>query len=134
MEATSALLAHDADAPETDLPTRADLLRTVHDSVVPGGYLARDVGAWLSLTEAELSRAKDEAAPALWREALLRIREVTYAEHELYAALRLAEVLAATGNTANRRGRARTGVRTGPLDRRPTSCRGDGSALLAGRG
>jgi ATP/maltotriose-dependent transcriptional regulator MalT len=100
VEATSALLAHDADAPRR-ISRLVDLLRTVHDSVVPGGYLARDVGAWLSLTEAELSRANDEAAPGLWREALLRIGEVTYAEHELYAALRLAEALAATGDTAN---------------------------------
>jgi hypothetical protein len=86
VEATGALLAHDANAPRR-ISRLVDLLRTVHDSIVPGGYLARNVGAWLSVTEAELSRANDEAAPGLWREALLRIREVTYAEHELYAAV-----------------------------------------------
>ena len=100
VEATGALLAHDPGAPGR-ISRLVDLLRTVHDSVVPGGYLAGNVGAWLCLTEAELSRAKDDAAPGLWREALLRIREVTYAEHELYAALRLAEALAATRDTAN---------------------------------
>jgi len=55
----------------------------------------------LSLTEAELSRARGEVAPELWREALLRIREMTYAEHELYAQLRLAEALAAGSETAD---------------------------------
>ena len=40
-------------------------------------------------------------APELWREALLRIREMTYAEHELYAQLRLAETLAVSGETAD---------------------------------
>jgi DNA-binding CsgD family transcriptional regulator len=100
VEATGALLEHDAGAPRR-ISRLVDLLRTVHDSVGTGGYLARNVGAWLSLTEAELSRAKDEAAPGLWREALRRIREVTYAEHELYAALRLAEALAASANNAD---------------------------------
>ncbi len=40
-------------------------------------------------------------APELWREALLRIRELTYAEHELYAQLRLAETLAVSGESAD---------------------------------
>lgn len=62
------------------------------------GYLARNADAWLCLTEAELSRARGEANPELWREAGLRIHELTDVEHELYAALRLAEALAATGD------------------------------------
>jgi DNA-binding NarL/FixJ family response regulator len=97
VEVAAALVDHDPDAVER-IARLVALLRSVRDSAE--GYLARDVAAWLSLTEAELSRARGEAAPELWREALLRIREIVYAEHELYAQLRLAEALAATGDTA----------------------------------
>jgi DNA-binding CsgD family transcriptional regulator len=98
VEAAASLLAHDQDAPSR-IARLVGLLRRVRDSA--DGYLARNVGAWLSLTEAELSRAGGEVAPELWREALLRIREMTYAEHELYAQLRLAETLVVSGETAD---------------------------------
>jgi DNA-binding CsgD family transcriptional regulator len=98
VEAAAALLGHDRDA-RNRIARFVDQLRQVRDSAE--GYLARNAGAWLSLTEAELSRARGEVAPELWREALLRIREMTYAEHELYAQLRLAEALAAGSETAD---------------------------------
>jgi hypothetical protein len=80
------------------------LLRGVRDTVEPGGYLARNAGTWLSLTEAELSRARDDVNPTLWREAVARIHEQVHVDFELYARFRLAEALAATGD-----GRAQSG-------------------------
>jgi DNA-binding NarL/FixJ family response regulator len=100
VEAAAALVDHDPDAPGR-IARLVGLLRNVHDSVEPDGYLAKGVGTWLSVTEAELSRARGEAVPELWREALHRIREIVDTEHELYAELRLAEALAATGDIAS---------------------------------
>jgi DNA-binding NarL/FixJ family response regulator len=100
VEAAAALVDHDPEAPGR-IARLVGMLGKVRDSVGPDGYLARNVETWLSLTEAELSRARDEAAPEQWREALLRFREIVYAEHELYAQFRLAETLAATGDVAN---------------------------------
>ena len=90
-------MAHDSAAPSR-ISGLVDTLRKVRASLDDGGYLARNADAWLCLTEAELSRARGEANPQLWWEAGLRIRELTYVEHELYPALRLAEALAATGD------------------------------------
>jgi hypothetical protein len=87
VEADALLLAHDEDA-RNRIARLVDLLGQVRDSA--DGYLARNVGTWLSLTEAELSRSRGEVSPELWREAMLRLREMSYAEHELYAQLRLA--------------------------------------------
>ena len=98
VEAAASLLTHDQDAPNR-IARLVDLLTHVRDSA--DGYLARNAGAWLSLTQAELSRARGEVAPEPWREALVRIREITYAEHELYAQFRLAEALAMSGETAD---------------------------------
>jgi DNA-binding CsgD family transcriptional regulator len=98
VEAAASLLAQDRDAPNR-IARLVDRLRQVRDSA--DGYLARNAGAWLSLTQAELSRGRGEFAPELWREALQRLRAMTYAEHELYAHLRLAETLAVSGETAD---------------------------------
>jgi DNA-binding NarL/FixJ family response regulator len=100
VEAAAALVDHDPDAPGR-IARLVGLLRKVHDSVEPDGYLAKGVGTWLGVTEAELSRARGEAVPALWHEALHRIREIVDIEHELYAELRLAEALVATGDIAS---------------------------------
>lgn len=97
VEAAAALVAHDSAAPSR-ISGLVDTLRKVRASLDDDGYLARNADAWLCLTEAELWRARGEANPQLWRQAGLRIRERTYVEHELYAALRLAEALAATGD------------------------------------
>lgn len=98
VEAAASLLAHDSGA-QIRITHLVELLTKVRDS--SDGYLDKNAGAWLSLTEAELSRARGEARPELWRDALQRIREIVYAEHELYAELRLAEVLAEIGDTAS---------------------------------
>ena len=97
VEAAAALVAHDSAAPSR-ISGLVDTLRKVRASLDDDGYLARNADAWLCLTEAELWRARGEASTQLWRQAGLRIRELTYVEHELYAALRLAEALAATGD------------------------------------
>jgi len=98
VEAAASLLAHDSDA-LIRITHLVELLTKVRDS--SDGYLDKNARAWLSLTEAELSRARGEARPELWRDALQRIQEIVYAEHELYAELRLAEVLAEIGDTAS---------------------------------
>jgi DNA-binding CsgD family transcriptional regulator len=98
VEAAASLLAHDRDAPNR-IARLLDRLQHVRNSA--DGYLARNAGGWLSLTRAELSRARGELAPERWREALRRLREMTYAEHELYAQLRLAETLVVIGDAAD---------------------------------
>jgi hypothetical protein len=57
VEAAAALVDHDPDAPGR-IARLVGLLRKVHDSVEPDGYLAKGVGTWLSVTEAELSQAR----------------------------------------------------------------------------
>ena len=56
VEAAAALVGHDPEAPGR-IARLVGKLRKVRDSVGPEGYLARNVETWLSLTEAELSRA-----------------------------------------------------------------------------
>jgi DNA-binding CsgD family transcriptional regulator len=96
VEAAASLLAHDPDAPSR-IELLVGVLRKVRDALEPGGYLGRNIATWLSLTEAELSRARGDVEPALWREAVARIQQLIHAEQEHYARFRLAEALAATG-------------------------------------
>jgi ATP/maltotriose-dependent transcriptional regulator MalT len=100
VEAAASLIAHDPDA-ASRIERLAGLLRGVRDTAEPGGYLARNAGTWLSLTEAELSRARDDVNPPLWRDAVARIHELIHIDFELYARFRLAEALAAAGDIAH---------------------------------
>jgi DNA-binding NarL/FixJ family response regulator len=98
VEAAAALVAHDSAAPSR-ISRLVDMLRKVRASIDDGGYLARSADAWLCLTEAELSRARGEAKPELWREAGLRIRELTDTERGLTSREREVLVLVSQGHT-----------------------------------
>jgi ATP/maltotriose-dependent transcriptional regulator MalT len=99
IEAEASLADHDPAAPDR-IGRLVSKLRKLQDSLKPGGSIARNLGCWLALTEAELSRARGETSAGPWREALSRLRQLPHAEHELYAQLRLAEALAADGQTS----------------------------------
>jgi DNA-binding NarL/FixJ family response regulator len=97
VEAAASVVGHDPGATNR-IERLVGLLQGVRDGVEPGGYVARNAGTWLCLTEAELSRARNEVNPALWREAVASIHELSHVDFELYARFRLAEALAATGD------------------------------------
>jgi hypothetical protein len=59
VEAAASLLAHDSGA-QIRITHLVELLTKVRDS--SNGYLDKNAGAWLSLTEAELSRARGEGS------------------------------------------------------------------------
>ena len=62
------------------------------------GVVAATLGEWIAVVTAERSRI-DGSDPELWQAALVAMRRRVHAEHEIYAQFRLAEALAAHGDS-----------------------------------